>query len=569
MTKVCICKINKMTFLVELPKKMIGETFVVRFDTMCRSKKLTAQQHSFFACIAFGIKQIKQNSVKICKQLFKEGYPDQRFHSFAGVPCTRKDIKRLATTYNVSVRVYVLSNAEGFNKRLKVSCTVPNSTRAVNLLYYNNIYSYISNIEKFIGQYVCSICNKGLKTMPALYRHKKRVHFDSLRQIKTISKKGAYQCIQNLKDLLCQCGIPNRYVKNVSYPCFAVFDIESCLEKIENTFETFGGPPLITSEHVPMAIGIQSNFTSRTKIFVTEKGGIHIVSMIDKFIKHLIKLSQRAKKLYRQRTSNLIRYLRDGIEQYTQFGQMENVKRFQNLIKRVKTAGRILPVLGYNSSRYDLQVLQYYGFFALLMKRDGIKRIIKKNGFILVKTDHLKFLDAMRYLAPGYSLRKFIQSFAPSVKLGKMWFPYEYISSLKKLNNRHFPPYDAFYSSLRKVNVLNEENEQYNDLLKKGIERNYALRKLNLTNEPPNGRKRYMLLKKLWRKKGMKTLKDFLKMYLTHDLKPFMVAVQNMLNFYLDRGIEVFVNHSTKFNFTAFIQKHTSYEVKTIFIPGL
>lgn len=250
---------------------MFGQAFVVCFDTMCRSKILVAEQHSFFACVAYGKKRLKQGSVRASKKLFNQAYPGQKFSTFPGVPCQRMEIKRLAKIFKISIRIYIPNDAMGLKKRLVLSCTIPNATHSFDLLYFNNIFSFITNIEKFIGFHVCTLCNKALKTFSTLYKHKRRLHSTSLPNIKTKSIKGAYRTSCSTRDILFQAGIPQKYLKNTSYPYFAVFDIESSLQNAESVAQSFGGAPLVTSEHVPMAIGVSSNFQQKTKIFVAKK----------------------------------------------------------------------------------------------------------------------------------------------------------------------------------------------------------------------------------------------------------------------------------------------------------
>lgn len=157
----------------------------------------------------------------------------------------------------------------------------------------------------------------------------------------------------------------------------------------------------------------------------------------------------------------------------------------------------------------------------------------------------MRFLDAMRYLAPGFDLRKFIKSFAPEVKCGKLWFPYEHVKSIKNLEETSLPPYEAFFSKLRGVNVLEEEHVQYEKLISQGCSQNEVFKKLGIKAVPESGADRYCFLQSLWKDRNMKSLKDFLKLYLEHDLTPFMKAVENMESFYKLHNIEVFKDHST------------------------
>jgi len=157
----------------------------------------------------------------------------------------------------------------------------------------------------------------------------------------------------------------------------------------------------------------------------------------------------------------------------------------------------------------------------------------------------LRFLDLLRYLAPGYTLRKFITAFAPEVTVGKSYFPYEYITNIEKLNEKNLPPYEAFFSSLTNSNVLEEEYNRFSVEIGKGQSIPDVLKTRGRVTIPHTGKENYENLKNMWITHNMKTLKDFLRYYLSQDLIPFLWAVQNMQNFYHERKIDVFINHST------------------------
>lgn len=87
----------------------------------------------------------------------------------------------------------------------------------------------------------------------------------------------------------------------------------------------------------------------------------------------------------------------------------------------------------------------------------GIDYTIKKNGsYACITTPNFKFLDIINYLAAGVSYASFLKS--QNVALHKTYFPYEWFSSLEKLEQTTFPAYDSFYSSLKNRNTLEPES---------------------------------------------------------------------------------------------------------------
>ena len=98
--------------------------------------------------------------------------------------------------------------------------------------------------------------------------------------------------------------------------------------------------------------------------------------------------------------------------------------------------------------------------------------------FSVYKRTKFKFLDMINYLAPGTSYAKYLKAF--NVTSQKGFFPYEYITSLSVLEETTLPPHEAFYSSLKKSNITEED---------------------------------YQYCQQVWNDNNMTSLKDFLKWY--------------------------------------------------------
>ncbi len=97
-----------------------------------------------------------------------------------------------------------------------------------------------------------------------------------------------------------------------------------------------------------------------------------------------------------------------------------------------------LPVLGFNSGKYDVNLMKKY-LYAELQRVDPLKFIVKRTStYMLIKTDMLKFLDITNYLAPGYSYSKFLRAY--DVHQQKGFFPYEWVDCLDKLDTTSLPP---------------------------------------------------------------------------------------------------------------------------------
>ena len=139
------------------------------------------------------------------------------------------------------------------------------------------------------------------------------------------------------------------------------------------------------------------------------------------------------------------------------------VKKLISLITSYCTQ---LPVLGYNSSRYDVCLVRKQIFAQNELDNDKKHFVIKKNSSCMcISTPTLKFIDASNYLAAGTSYDSFLQSYDTEIR--KSYFPYEWLDDYSKLQYSQLPSYDAFYSKLKGVNTLEAEYKLFKTLLLK------------------------------------------------------------------------------------------------------
>lgn len=83
----------------------------------------------------------------------------------------------------------------------------------------------------------------------------------------------------------------------------------------------------------------------------------------------------------------------------------------------------LLPVIGFNSGKYDINTLKEF-LMPILGHESKLKFVIKKtNNFMCVSTDRLRFLDVLNFLAPGFSYDAFRKAYDCTFTKG--FFPYE------------------------------------------------------------------------------------------------------------------------------------------------
>ena len=195
-------------------------------------------------------------------------------------------------------------------------------------------------------------------------------------------------------------------------------------------------------------------------------------------------------------------------------------------------------MFGFNSAKYDLNLIKSYLLPILVNERDIEPTVIKKaNQFISFKFGDVQLLDIMNFLGGATSLDSFLKAYKTSETKG--FFPYEWFDHPDKMQNTELPPYDAFYSKLRKGNPLEAEYTDYVNLLKSGLTTEQAVIKLKLPKPPPTGIETYQYLQQVWKQEQMSSFKDFLRWYNNKDVVPTLEAMQKMIAFYHDKYIDM------------------------------
>ena len=154
-----------------------------------------------------------------------------------------------------------------------------------------------------------------------------------------------------------------------------------------------------------------------------------------------------------------LRQTRDQLEELQDIvGGSEDVsdhKVLSQLEEKLNAYIQELPVLGFNSGKYDLNASKEV-LFPYVIKHQPIKFTVKRNNnHMCIKTDSLKFLDISNYLAPGFSYDQFLKAY--ECEQTKGFFPYQWLDCLDKLEETSLPPHAAFYSSLKNANITGEE----------------------------------------------------------------------------------------------------------------
>ena len=186
--------------------------------------------------------------------------------------------------------------------------------------------------------------------------------------------------------------------------------------------------------------------------------------------------------------------------------------------------------------------------------------VIKKaNDFISFQFGDVQFLDIMKFLGGATTLDSFLKAYKASETKG--FFPSEWFDNPGKLDFPELPPYEAFFSKLRNNNPLDKDFIDYEKLRKNGFDDQQALKKLQIKTVPSSGLDNYNYLQETWKKNGMSVFKDFLKWYNNKDVVPTLEAMQKLIQFYHNKGIDMLKLECTLPNLANIcLHKSTNYK---------
>ena len=292
------------------------------------------------------------------------------------------------------------------------------------------------------------------------------------------------------------------------FPYFTTWDLESFQTAVTNYSELARLQWL--AEHVPASISVASKVPGyeNAHCFVTTCDSKQLVS---EFVRYIFEISDTSYPLLKEKFENVFSELDVMLNNLPDEDEEGKAQLFK-LKKKFDLFLKEMPVLGFNSSRYDINVIKQFLFKevdTIELEEDegnGFGFVVKRNNaYMCLKTDRLKFLDICNYLAPGYSYDQFLKAYECTAQKG--FFPYEWCDSIDKLEFGQLPHHEAFFSALRNTNITLEEYE-------------YCC--------------------SIWRDCGMESFRDYLIWYNNLDVEPFVEAVGKMFQFYQRKNLDLF-----------------------------
>ena len=320
----------------------------------------------------------------------------------------------------------------------------------------------------------------------------------------------------------------------------AIFEFESiCVE--EFTF-TDTNTTTWVAKYVPISVSISSNLVEEP-IFLCNFDPHHLFASFIEALENLASQSKAKKKnLFLGIETTMKIKLGSTLEKLTQRHNRRESARFDmsqddcdneicastqflqiqkdQLIDLQETLERyciVSPVFGFNSAKYDLNLIKSYLLPILVNERDIEPTVIKKaNQFTSFKFGGIQLLDIMNFLGGATGLDSFLKAYKTSETKG--FFPHEWFDHPDKMQNTELPPCDDFYRKLRSCNLLEAECTDYVNLLKSGLATEKAVVKLKLSKPPPTGIENYQYLQQIWKQEQMSSFKDCLRWYNNKDV---------------------------------------------------
>ncbi|KAG3199801.1 hypothetical protein PC129_g23999 [Phytophthora cactorum] len=321
---------------------------------------------------------------------------------------------------------------------------------------------------------------------------------------------------------------------------YLVYDFETILKP---TATQHGENTVFTNEHIPVSVSVADSLTEEVSCFVNDDPKVLLTDMFKYIGDVSVKIQQYNVNKYKLLLQKIINahgltgmeipgaklgktYKMSDVDSWIGEGKYGSFFDFHSSLgfgKQRSDYGRIkqqldqVPVLGFNSGRYDINLIKN-DLFAVI-GTDNIKSVITNPSYMCIATSDMKMLDISNYVPAGTSYAKYLSTYLGDCKcdnkircvcgLGKGIFPYEFITSFNVLSQTTIPPKSAFDSELRGTSISDDE---------------------------------YKRVQFVWEHYGMKSIKDLLIWYNNLDVVPFIKAIKAQRELFKRIDLDMFAD---------------------------
>jgi len=457
----------------------------------------------FWRCLAINNFKLKvDKATKKAKELYEEYYKQKYKKQYSGVGLN--ELSLIEEHFKININIFHFVNEEDTEMFIKSKQIYKEE---LNLNLFNYHFSLITKIDKYIKNFICE-CGKIYKTKREFGRHQKKCKNKGVETIYKF-KGGRYtpqkNVFQNIEKII---YVEKKLRHN---PYFICYDFEAMLSKIEDKEneedkEDKEKKPKTkwTHKHIPISVSICSNIEGYKEAICIVNDKNNLSEFINKFVLKLIEMSNKASSLLYPQYENIFKKLQ---EHNLKLKKQETKNKYKyRYIDKLHSFIQEIPIIGFNSGKYDINLIKNYLFDSLLINDQQINFSVKKNNsYMCLSSKNLKFIDILNYLAPGYSYESFLKAYDTQQR--KAVFCYEYLDDINKLNDKKLPEYKLWYSSLRNSNITEDE---------------------------------YKEVQQIFKDNKMKNLKDYLIYYNNLDVVPFVEAIEKMKKFYYEKDLDMF-----------------------------
>ncbi len=448
-------------------------------------------------------------------------------------PIELMELDEVEDCFKLCIDVYHIDGEDPVNrgvKRIRDSSKDYEDRMAIVMCMNHAIY--VRNTSFLIGQYVCPKCLMIFNTAEMKRDHVK--NNCEMVEIKTFPKEPTiYEPKRNVMKMICDGGATQRQTSPFQEH-FIVYDFEVIQPKEEVKLDADGNMSntRFTSEHIPCSVSVCSSRIKEPVCFINSD----VKTLLKDMFMWVAEETEQIRQYYDSYYSEM--FARIALV------HQNDEKLITEKINSIKSGYAQVPLIGFNSGKYDINIMKKYMFGVLAQLNSEIEietkvdSVIKKaNGYMCVATKSFKMLDICNYLPAGTSYASYLKAYLGECKcedkirclcgLGKGLFPYEYLSSFDVLNQTTIPPKEAFNSTLKNSSISDDD---------------------------------YARVQFVWNHYGMKSIKDLLIWYNNLDVVPFVDAIKVQREFYRKYDLDMFKDGVSLPGLAEKIMFHTSFK---------
>ncbi|UMM32809.1 hypothetical protein L5515_006485 [Caenorhabditis briggsae] len=397
----------------------------------------------FWYCVAVAEGCREDRASRKAKELFANFYgAEKRVTNYVGFDYVNELDKY--EKFNEDFAVNIVSYYEDKTISYVRKSSYNASRKPIYLNLYFDHFSYITDLSKLSSIFMCQRCGSKFKDNFNLDRHHETCTLtqeDVFCKHPTLWKKD--------RNLIVELADTYGVDVDFKYDYMITFDMESRMQKMS---DKVSDKLTYTMKHIPTSVAIATNVPGfEDDKFILNEDPEQLVKEMFKWFDDV---GSKASQLMLEKMEPLLCRLESN----------------EWLETKVQRYCEVIPILGFNSSFYDINLISR-PFIQEIMKRreyDGVNPMVIKEGnrYKTIKTGQFQFLDQMSYVAAGTKLESFIKAY---VNVQKGWFPYEWFDSYDKLNYlTHNLTIEDFNSSLN--GSMPQEN--FDDLMKICVDKN-------------------------------------------------------------------------------------------------